>query len=61
MRRTGPSWPPEVLRERIVARQRAGQDASEATPAVLAQQMAWIEPLDASERAHLLPPGDTRA
>ena len=56
-----PEAPPEVLRERIVARQRAGQDASEATPAVLAQQMAWIEPLDASERAHLLLPGDTRA
>ena len=42
--------PPEVLRERIRARQARGDDASEATLAVLDQQFGWLEPLDAAER-----------
>jgi aminoglycoside phosphotransferase family enzyme/predicted kinase len=37
------------LRERIVARQAGGRDASEATLAVLEKQLGWIEPLDAQE------------
>ncbi len=41
----------EQLRERIVARQAAGRDASEATLAVLDKQLSWIEPLDAQELA----------
>lgn len=45
-----PEASPEVLRERILARQQQGLDASEATLAVLAQQMHWIEPLSAAER-----------
>jgi aminoglycoside phosphotransferase family enzyme/predicted kinase len=44
-----PEAPPAVLRERILKRQALGQDASEATPEVLARQMQWIEPLDAEE------------
>ena len=43
--------PPEVLRQRIAARQAAGSDASEATLAVLEQQLCWLEPLTAAERA----------
>lgn len=42
------------LRERILARQDLGRDASEATLDVLAQQMRRIEPLDADEKKHLL-------
>ena len=42
---------PDVLRERIVARQRAGQDASEATVEVLERQRQWIEPLQDDELA----------
>ncbi|MFM6985144.1 MAG: AAA family ATPase [Hydrogenophaga sp.] len=42
---------PEVLRERVSARQAAGRDASEATLAVLEQQFGWLEPLTAAERA----------
>jgi uncharacterized protein len=38
-----------LLRERILARQRAGQDASEATVAVLERQLQWIEPLGDDE------------
>ncbi len=45
-----PDAPLAVLRERIRARQAAGQDASEATLEVLEQQLQWIEPLDADER-----------
>ncbi|MFZ3160428.1 MAG: hypothetical protein WA134_09635, partial [Rhodoferax sp.] len=37
------------LRQRIVARSAAGHDASEATLAVLAQQMQVIEPLAPDE------------
>ena len=47
--------PVEVLRERIRARQAAGSDASEATLAVLEQQLGWAEPLTALERACTLP------
>lgn len=43
--------PVEVLRERIRARQAAGSDASEATLAVLDQQLGWAEPLTSTERA----------
>lgn len=41
---------PEVLRERIRARQAAGGDASEATLAVLEQQFGWVEALSDPER-----------
>jgi uncharacterized protein len=40
-----------VLRERILDRQRAGQDASEATIAVLERQLQRIEPLGDDEAA----------
>lgn len=43
--------PVEVLRQRIGARQAAGGDASEATLAVLEQQLGWLEPLTEAERA----------
>jgi len=45
-----PEATPAVLRERIIDRQRLGQDASEATLQVLQQQMAWLEPLRAREQ-----------
>ncbi len=41
----------EILRQRIRARQSAGQDASEATAEVLERQLQWIEPLGADEIA----------
>lgn len=44
-----PQASPEQLRERILARSAGGQDASEATLAVLAQQMQTIEPLGPDE------------
>jgi predicted kinase len=44
------------LRTRIVARLAQGDDASEATLEVLAQQMTSIEPLNAAERSYLLKP-----
>jgi aminoglycoside phosphotransferase family enzyme/predicted kinase len=47
--------PLTVLRERITARQARGADASEATLAVLEQQLGWLEPLDELERARCLP------
>lgn len=47
--------PVDVLRERIRARQAAGSEASEATLAVLEQQLGWAEPLTGSERACALP------
>ncbi|QHE78297.1 AAA family ATPase [Hydrogenophaga sp. PBL-H3] len=47
--------PLAVLRERITARQAHGADASEATVAVLEQQLGWLEPLGADERAQCLP------
>ena len=43
--------PTDVLRQRISARQAAGGDASEATLAVLEQQLGWLEPLTDAERA----------
>ncbi len=46
-----PQATPQQLRERIVARAAQGQDASEATLAVLAQQQRDIEPLRADELA----------
>ena len=49
-----PEAPIEVLRERVNARQRQGNDPSEATVAVLEQQLAWLEPLSAVERAQCL-------
>lgn len=50
-----PQASPAQLRERILERLKKASDASEATLAVLDQQMAWIEPLDADEARHLLP------
>lgn len=43
--------PVEVLRQRIAERQARGADASEATVAVLEQQLGWLEPLTPAERA----------
>jgi hypothetical protein len=43
--------PPEVLRQRIAARERQGMDASEAGLAVLEHQLRSIEPLTADEQA----------
>lgn len=43
--------PPDTLRARILHRQQTGNDASEATPDVLAQQLAVVEPLTSAERA----------
>lgn len=53
-----PEAPVAVLRERIAERQRSGADASEATVAVLEQQLGWLEPLDESERQRCLPTPD---
>ncbi len=50
-----PQAPLPVLRERIRQRQARGGDASEATLAVLEQQIGWLEPLDATERTWCLP------
>ncbi|MDP1684156.1 bifunctional aminoglycoside phosphotransferase/ATP-binding protein [Hydrogenophaga sp.] len=47
--------PLAVLRERITERQARGADASEATVAVLEQQLGWLEPLTPDERARCLP------
>jgi hypothetical protein len=47
-----PQASPGQLRQRIVARSAAGHDASEATLAVLAQQMQVIEPLAPDEAWH---------
>lgn len=44
-----PSATPAQLRQRILARQACGQDASEATLAVLARQTDMLEPLSAQE------------
>ena len=49
--------PHDELRRRIGARQAAGQDASEATLAVLEQQFGWLEPLTGAERAQACRPG----
>ncbi len=43
--------PPDELRRRILARQAHGNDASEATLAVLEQQFGWLEPLTDAERS----------
>ncbi|MEN9888343.1 MAG: hypothetical protein RL559_380 [Pseudomonadota bacterium] len=51
-----PEAPLAVLRERIAARQAAGTDPSEATLAVLEQQLGWIEPLGADEPRLPWPP-----
>ena len=45
-----PQATPAQLRERILARQTAGRDASEATLEVLAQQERTVEPLQSDER-----------
>ena len=49
-----PQATPAQLRERIEARRALGQDASEATLEVLAQQTQVLEPLTADERQHLV-------
>src|SRR3990167_1075189 len=46
--------PVDLLRQRIPERQARGADASEATVSVLEQQLGWLEPLDAGERARLI-------
>jgi hypothetical protein len=51
-----PQATPAQLRERIEARHALGQDASEATLEVLAQQIQVLEPLTAQERQHLIAP-----
>ncbi len=56
-----PQATPAQLRQRILARQAIGQDASEATLDVLEQQLARLEPLDAEERKQLLLPGNPAA
>lgn len=43
--------PVDLLRQRIADRQARGADASEATVAVLEQQLGWLEPLTGTERA----------
>ncbi len=48
-----PQASPEQLRQRILARSAAGSDASEATLAVLTQQMQTIEPLGPDETCRL--------
>ncbi len=50
-----PTAPIDELRTRIRARQALGNDASEATVAVLEQQVDWLEPLTETERAACLP------
>ncbi len=50
-----PEAPLAVLRERIRQRQARGGDASEATLAVLEQQIGWLEPLDDTESGRRLP------
>jgi len=47
--------PVDVLRQRITERQAQGADASEATVAVLEQQLGWLEPLNEAEREQVLP------
>ncbi|MDP2261557.1 MAG: AAA family ATPase [Hydrogenophaga sp.] len=47
--------PVAVLRQRISERQARGNDASEATVAVLEQQLGWLEPLSDAERARVWP------
>lgn len=55
-----PQASPDVLRARILARQQQGLDASEATLAVLEQQMHWIEPLTAEEQDCQINPAQDR-
>jgi uncharacterized protein len=50
-----PEAPVEILRRRIEERTAQRNDASEATLAVLEQQLSWFEPLDDEERAQCLP------
>lgn len=50
--------PRATLEARIVARQAAGGDASEATLAVLARQLEQREPLDAGARRHAIAAGE---
>lgn len=50
-----PTAPIDELRARIRARQAQGRDASEATEAVLEQQLGWLEPLTDAELAACLP------
>jgi len=51
-----PQATPGQLRQRILARSAAGQDASEANLAVLAQQIQTMEPLASDEMAFTNPP-----
>jgi aminoglycoside phosphotransferase family enzyme/predicted kinase len=47
-----PAAAPEEMRRRLIARQ---GDASEATPAVLDQQLGWFEPPDAAQESGVMP------
>ncbi len=49
-----PNAPVHELRRRIEQRASKGGDASEATVAVLEQQLNWIEPLDQQERTSVI-------
>ncbi|WP_296528917.1 bifunctional aminoglycoside phosphotransferase/ATP-binding protein [Rhodoferax sp.] len=53
-----PQATPKQLRERILARHALGQDASEATLDVLAQQLATLEPLEPEEVPEIEPARD---
>ena len=46
--------PVPVLAQRVQARLQAGQDASDATPAVLQRQLAWVQWPGADEAGHTL-------
>jgi hypothetical protein len=50
--------PAEVLHARITQRQQTGADASEARAAVLASQLANLEPFNPEENAHVMRLGD---
>lgn len=59
--RAGAPWlildfqaPPQILRERVLARQRQGVDASDADLQVLSLQLATYKPLAEDERPHAL-------
>lgn len=46
--------PPDVLRQRVAQREKSGNDASEATSAVLEKQLTYDETLDEEEYRHAL-------
>jgi hypothetical protein len=56
-----PETPVTVMRERVIAREQGGADASEATPVVLERQLASAEPLAAGELARAVRVDTSRA